>query len=369
MVERVLVVCPASLQMQWHTELKSKFNEDFQIVDGSAIKLLGRDGTNPWLKVANAICSLPLAGNPKRAEHIVDAGWDLVIFDEAHRVRRHLEARNKTRSTQACRLADDLKDQANGVLLLTATPMQLHPFEIFSLIELVEPGMYPTFEAYEQRRADLPRLNDLMRALKGWGALDEPDRARTLREHASVLAQLEPSMELGALLEDPERREEFMDRLVARHPLANVMVRNRKAVVGGFTRREARSFLVPLTEAETGLYWDVTDYLRHVYLRARDNKKSKIGFVMVTYQKMLASSSAAIQQSLKRRSQKLRDQLKGMKQARRRADASDDLEDLEDAEEASAAVAEASFVDQEVLKWEIDAIDGLVARLGLSSIA
>ncbi len=63
----------------------------------------------------------------------------LVIFDEAHRVRRSLQGEEDA-DTQAYRLADELKELVNGLLLLTATPMQVHPFELYSLIELVSPG-------------------------------------------------------------------------------------------------------------------------------------------------------------------------------------------------------------------------------------
>jgi hypothetical protein len=73
--------------------------------------------------------------------------------------------------TQAYRLADELMELLNGLLLLTATPMQLHPFELYSLIELVEPGLFPTFDAYNFRRGFLPRLNALMKALRGWNVL------------------------------------------------------------------------------------------------------------------------------------------------------------------------------------------------------
>src|SRR6266702_1484778 len=90
LISRVLIVVPASLQLQWQSELKSKFNEDFEVIDGAALKYLGRGKANPWMARPNVICSLPFASNPKRAEQIIEAEWDLVIFDEAHRVRRSL---------------------------------------------------------------------------------------------------------------------------------------------------------------------------------------------------------------------------------------------------------------------------------------
>ena len=164
--ERILVICPASLQYQWQFELQSKFNEEFIIIDGPYAKILGRDGSNPWAKQDRVITSLSLARREDRAAQIIEAPWDLVVFDEAHHVRRRWEGPGRFRTTQAYRLADELKELVDGMLLLTATPMQLHPFELYSLVELVEPGLYPTYESYDSKRTDLPELNELMRDLQ-----------------------------------------------------------------------------------------------------------------------------------------------------------------------------------------------------------
>src|SRR6202035_362746 len=116
-------------------------------------------------------------------------------------------------------LADELKDQVNGLLLLTATPMQVHPFELYSLIELVEPGMFPTFKGYERLRGNLPRLNALMKALKGWKAMSAADRAAVVRAEAKLLAEIGVSADdaIGGIDKDDER-EQLMDRLAERHP-------------------------------------------------------------------------------------------------------------------------------------------------------
>jgi len=366
LIERVLIVVPASLQLQWQQELRSKFNEEFEIIDGAAVKFLGKDGTNPWTKRPNVICSIQFARNAARAERIIEADWDLVVFDEAHQVRRRLEGKKVT-TTQAYRLADELKELVNGLLLLTATPMQLHPIELYSLIELVEPGLYPTFERYDERRKELPVLNDLMKALKGWAALAPEDRAAVMSRHGALLAELAAGDgDLGPLLDDPDEKERLMDGLVHKHPLAGVLVRNRKAEIGGFTRREAQRALVELSDVERQLYWDVTDYIRYVYNQALKQKNRIVGFVMVTYQKMLTSSSYAIRQSLKRRSEKLKAELRALEEARKQRVSANRLDELADAEEISAALieTEAVIVDEEALRWEIDVLDGLVERLG-----
>ena len=234
MVERVLVICPASLQYQWQSELRSKFNEDFEILTSTAAKYLGQGGVNPFTRRDNVICSLPFAANPKRAEEIVAAPWDLVVFDEAHRVRRWLQNGRKESTTQAYRLADDLKDVVPGLLLLTATPMQLHPFELYSLVELVEPGLYPTFGLYDRRRAELPRLNDLMRSLMRWRVLSPLERAEVINRHRHLLSDILTRIPKPEDLDDDEILTRTMDGLIDKHPLAGVMVRNRKAEIGGF---------------------------------------------------------------------------------------------------------------------------------------
>jgi SNF2 family DNA or RNA helicase len=364
LVERVLVVCPANLQTQWQQELRSKFNEDFEVLDSAALSFLGRGGANPWAARDNVICSLTLAQNPRRAERIIEAGWDLVVFDEAHRVRRWRQSAKSVKETQAYRLADELKDLTSGLLLLTATPMQLQPYELYSSIELVEPGLYPTFDEFESSGERLPELNDLMRSLKAWEALPDHAKHLVVQRHEALLAQV------GATrleLEERDSRDAVMDRLAERHPLAQVLVRNRKAEIGGFTRREARTVPVALSDDELELYRDVTEYIRHGYNRAKRQKQHAVGFVMVGYQKMLASSSSAIRQSLRRRAAGLRQELKLTESDQRpTALSAAAIEGLAEAEELSASLeeAEAAALHVAALETEIDELDALVERLG-----
>ncbi len=361
-IERVLVVCPASLQYQWQTELRSKFNEEFEIINSSAAKYLGQGGQNPFCRRDSVICSLPFAAMPKRSEQILDADWDLVIFDEAHRVRRWRQSQAKVQTTHAYRLADDLKDVVPGLLMLTATPMQLHPFELYSLIELVEPGLYSGFAAYDRRRKELPRLNELMRALKGWRVLDAIEREAVVDKHRTLLRELLDGDPAAEALDDDDRRDQAMDALVAEHPQAQAMVRNRKAEIGGFACRTANRILVPITDEEFDLYEEVAAYLRGGYNRAQASKQLAIGFLMVTYQKMLASSSYAIHQSLKRRVTKLRAQLGGSP-AKARPARTVAIPLLEEMELSQAADQVDEVLDREALATEIEELERLIARL------
>lgn len=358
-VERVLIVTPASLLQQWQHELASKFNEDFTIIDGAAMKFLGKGGANPFDKVPNVLCSLPFASNPKQAEQIVTAGWDLVIFDEAHRVRRTRKSGGDAQTTQAYRFADDLKDEVRGMLLLTATPVQLHQYELYSLIELVEPGLLGSPERFERMRRRLPQLNHFVHGLQLWPDLSQHDREELLAEHADLVEELS----LHGDLENPDARAHAMDRVTTLHPLATVMVRNRKAELGIVSQRIAHRIPVQLDPNSADLYADISAYIRDSYNQAVREKNRAVGFVMVTYQRMLTSSSQALRTSLARRAQRLRAEMAG-KSKRARVSATD-LAALEDGEEESVALdlLDQQGVDVGALLDEIELIEELVSQL------
>src|SRR3546814_5870274 len=92
--------------------------------------------------------------------------------------------------------------------------MQLHPFELYSMIELVEPGMYPNFATYDRRRTELPELNNLMRTLKTWRTLELGDKAVAIGRHSSRLraAGATGSASDLELLDDDPVRERVIDR-------------------------------------------------------------------------------------------------------------------------------------------------------------
>ena len=83
------------------------------------------------------------------------------------------------------------------------------------------------------------------------------------------------------------------------------MVRNRKAVVGGFQPRTAAIWQVEMTPEEHRAYWAATEYVQTGYARSQATKNNALGFLMATFQKLNASSSAALQRSLIRRIEKL----------------------------------------------------------------
>lgn len=79
-INRVLIVCPSGLQIQWREELKDKFNEDFTIIRGNI------EG-NPYAEVDRAIISVDIGRNEEKRRLLLETAWDMVVFDEAHRLK------------------------------------------------------------------------------------------------------------------------------------------------------------------------------------------------------------------------------------------------------------------------------------------
>lgn len=386
LAERTLFIVPASLVGQWVWEFKSKFNIELEVFDGPKLKDLRRRhrDTNPWTLNDTIICSLPFASRDAIADEIAEAEWDVVVFDEAHRVRRH-----RDRATKAYHLADELRFDTHGMLLLTATPMQLDSFELYSLIELIEPGLFAGgFDDFESKRRHVRHLNELMLFLNEYEGL--PRQAKIARCQ-TYLPNLRQFLSLNghtpedavALLDDPEQRQDAERRLLIEHPLVEVMVRNRKSAIPEvFAHRDVVSQRVQPTPLELEAHERVTQYIRQGFALAMAKKNMPAGFLMVTFHKMLTSSSHALARSFERRVGRLRASLAKLaisqEPAREPALVGGDggkrgvsswdspkVAEWRDAEEASAALDDVldSIIEAEATRAEIDQLSALVELL------
>ena len=136
LAERVLVVCPANLTFQWQRELKEKFDERFFVLKGGDIR--DQFGTNQWLDQKQTITSLDLAKREDILPGLRQVHWDLVIVDEAHR----MSARDETHKSQRYRLGELLRDSADNMLLLTATPHKGDPHNFTLFLQLLDRDAY-----------------------------------------------------------------------------------------------------------------------------------------------------------------------------------------------------------------------------------
>jgi helicase-like protein len=128
-----------------------------------------------------------------------------------------------------------------------------------------------------------------------------------LEAHRSLIQEVvpQPYGDLERALADDEARRAAQQLLEQRHPYLNVMVRNRKSVLSLGVRRVAHTVRCAQSPLEAETYEAVTDYLRDQYDMAVGAKNNARGFLMVTYLKMLSSSTHALAQSFGRRVDRL----------------------------------------------------------------
>src|SRR5882672_3503094 len=245
LVRRCLVVAPSHLTVQWLAELFHKFNLLFTLMDPDRAKddreaaeaEAPDDDASPWARHPLVITSMEwLSRSREEAKAAADAGWDLVVIDEAHHLR----------GARAYEVAQGLSRRRWGLLLLTATPLQLDPAEYHALLRLVDPAPAAT---EQELRARLERQGELSAQVRALLAGDAPAAER--------IANLFP--------DDPALRtlrgQALLAHLAESYGLSARLLRNRRAAVGGFTPRKLTRVEVELTEEERELERDVRQAL------------------------------------------------------------------------------------------------------------
>lgn len=147
---RILIITPSNLRKQWHQEMAEKFFLPATILEARSYKQAVKAGsTNPFQpdEPNLVICSYHFARN--KAEDLVATPWDLVVIDEAHRLRNVYKTSNV--------IANELKRALAGrpKVLLTATPLQNSLLELFGLISFIDEHAFGDLKSFRQQFANL----------------------------------------------------------------------------------------------------------------------------------------------------------------------------------------------------------------------
>src|SRR5437764_4788702 len=249
LVKRTLVVAPSHLTVQWLAELFHKFNLLFTLMDperaAEARKSEAEESPSVWGQHALVVTSLEWLSRAKdEAREAAEVGWDLVIIDEAHHLR----------GPRAYEVAQSLAASTWGLLLLTATPLQLDPGEYHALLRLVDPAP-PATE--DELRARLARQGELSAEVRALLAGDSGAARR--------IAALFPEDARLKILEGSE----LLSHLSESYGLSARLLRNRRAVVGGFTPRLLTKAAVTPSPAERQLERDVRAAVADAHARGR----------------------------------------------------------------------------------------------------
>lgn len=307
---RVLILVPAGLQIQWLTELKVKFGENFALFNREKIALKRAQNVhNPWADDLSIITSHSFASySDERIREIASVPWDLIIVDEAHHARRQRRGTSQ-RLTRLYRLVNELTARPEfsqrAVLFLTATPMQLQRYELFSLVEMLNHTLFASEQDFEQH---LTARGGVSRVAEELDAELPPTSAQLLAalphdwiDRAARILSCQAEDVLDRLNEP----DALLAEIRAQHRLSEVMLRNRRAVVGGFMPRRAYRWELELSPQESRIQDAMEAVIREGLAVAAAQQRNAVGFLMVTWQKLLASSSRALRYSLERRCARL----------------------------------------------------------------
>ncbi|MBV8817597.1 MAG: DEAD/DEAH box helicase family protein, partial [Acidobacteriaceae bacterium] len=342
--KRILILTPKSVQIQWQNELYEKFNLDVPIYDGSTLRwreAYGRTGPlerpvtrQEWQREPVVLASSFLMRRRDRTAEILNAEpWDLVLLDEAHHARRRGAGTEQEKGPNALlSLMRSLARQCQSLLLLTATPMQVHPVEVWDLIELLglpprwaaDPHAFLKYFGWASANPSAETLDLLAAWFRDceayFGPLSETELA-TLMPSASaikrtkVIRALRDPAQAPRRMLDPESRRLMLAVLKACSPLRWRMVRHTRELLRSYRRankldlpiadREVKDIPVEMTPAESALYGQVEDYIAETYAKAASDKRTAIGFIMTVYRRRLASSFEALKRTLNGRLEKL----------------------------------------------------------------
>lgn len=246
-VQRILILVPPLVLNQWQEEMADKFQESFKIINRAVLNEYGT--SNPFMENDCCLSSIYWSARDDIKELILEAQFDLVIVDEAHKMAAYSygKVKKKTTKTKLYHLGEKLLSKTEHCLLLTATPHKGDAENFRLLMKLIEPDLFQQLSTGE-----------------------------TLRDKTNpfIIRRLKESM------------VNFDGTPI-------------------FPKRTTKTIQYELTEPELDLYHAVTKYVQTHFNRALNAGQNSTAFAMMLLQRRLSSSIEAIHRSLGRRYKKL----------------------------------------------------------------
>ena len=338
---RILIMVPAAVMKQWQIELYEKFNLNWPLYAGGKLRWYSPNPERPaktravgpdrWHLEDVVIASSHLMRRRDRQKTILEEArpWDLVVLDEAHHARRRGAGGPGDKGpNELLRLMRGMRERglSDGLILLTATPMQVHPVEFWDLLDLL--GLPPEWGAdafvdfFElSQKPDLTAkafemMARLFRAEEQAGQTKAEPGDPTL----SSLSEFTAKRVLSALRDPstiPRKRLGSAERsaalrlMRARTPVRRLLSRHTRALLRRYHKdglldapiaeRRVKDGFVEMTGPERELYEAVESYISRTYGQATGTQRTAVGFIMTVYRRRLASSCQALASTLRRR--------------------------------------------------------------------
>lgn len=220
----ILIVAPSSLRQQWQQELYEKFLIPSSLLDAKTKDRLLNAGSNPEV----LICSYEFA---QRHEASLIRAWDLVVADEAHRLRSFWNGRAKVASAVA-----NIVESARKTVLLTATPLQNKLEELYGLVSVFDPEYFHSLDAFRERyiknreTAAFDDLGDRVAQISKRTLRRDADKYIRFTERLPITVGFEPSADeqrLYELVNDYLQRDELYAFSKSTRHLSALIIRKR----------------------------------------------------------------------------------------------------------------------------------------------
>src|ERR1700690_4367735 len=313
LVQRTLIVTPASLSFQWQREMKDKFCENFEVIRSDVLR--ANYGSNPWQDKNQVITSVSWVSRVEDAkDSLLRSSWDLIIVDEAHKMSDY----SADKKTLAFQLGEALSQMTDHYLLMTATPHKGDPENFCLFLSLLDKDVYGNIKSLDE-------------------AIAKHEAPFYLRRVKEALVSF-PDPETGIV----------------------------KAL---FTKRIVHTTPFQISDEELDLYDQLTRYVEDQSIKAARDDSARgraVGFTMAMLQRRFASSIYAVRRTLERMKEKREKILQDPAKYRQEQIAKklpDDFDDLPDEEQqeilAELEEAVASF-DPNDLRLEIAELDKLI---------
>lgn len=326
-VQRALLLVPAGLLQQWQAELREKGGLLVPRLE-NGVRLVWPDGREQRVASLAEALEQPLLLMSRELARLSDhqptlmaaRPWDLVLLDEAHAARRKQQVEGEFNS--ATLLLDllrnlQLRRQARGILLLSATPMQTQPWEPWDLLAVLGEGGhwladFSTVRSFYTAIAQLPSMPLNSATAQAVANTVEDDALFPPLPGVASAQLLRQRLSYGT----PGDRSSLSRALKAGAPLARRMHRNTRQTLAGYHRlglldtAPARRVIDDqrfdfATTAERDTYDAIERYIDRRFSELEAEKPGK-GFVMTVYRRRATSSFAALRRSLERRADGLR---------------------------------------------------------------
>lgn len=309
-IKSVMVICPRPLitEKKWQNELK-RFGEKFVQIDGKQLRYcidetINDDGEWPSdyqkcivpysLFDESVVCGTSDGGLTKLNKNsLIDMTpfpkFDLVIIDEAHHI--------KNPNTYAYQAAQMFCDNAESIVLLTATPIQLGDKDLYVLLNLIRPDLVFDYDSFKHMSEPNPFINEAVKLIRGnkenWKeeALDNLVKAGNTNWGTAMLIPNPVYRNAVRMLNRDrislEERVKLIGDVESLHTFAHIINRTRRRDIGNFTLRKPETLKVSFTPEQQELYNRLMETQANILMQLHGDRG--IRFMMTTIMRQASS--------------------------------------------------------------------------------